>query len=300
MVLLRVTIVFLCILYSFSCVKAADFVITLNDDHNYFWRITRAALDAADGDHALSHHVFQSDIPQTRLLRSLVDNTAPFHVTFTGHQIGREELLHQIDIPLTRGLFGYRVFVIRRTDANKFQNVNTLDDLVHKISLGSGASWPDTAILRSAGFSVKTGSTVTLWSMLEHGRFEAFPRSIYEVGFELKDRNYMAGDAPLMVEQSVMLFYPFDLFFYLAPTDTVRADILTQGLHRIYENGEFMRIFNSEETVTAAMAIAEAHKRKVFKIANPLGSERVQNIPERYWQQFPQRPAPNSQTHPEN
>lgn len=286
MILIRILVLLACFITSPNWVKAADFTITLLDEHNYFYRLTQAALAAADGDHSLTFYGFPQEIPQTRILRSLVDNSSPFNLTFTGHNTGREELLQQVDIPLTRGLFGYRVFVVTDASAQKFSSVKTLDDLTKRISLGSGASWPDTTILRGAGFQVRTGNTITLWSMLARRRFDAFPRSIYEVGFELERHNYKAEGIPLKVEETVMLYYPFDLFFYLAPNDQERTDILTQGLVRLYENGRFMEIFLNDPTIKAALEMAEAHNRKIFRIPNPLNSMRVNNIASDYWHSF--------------
>lgn len=286
MTLMRTLAVFVCLLIHTGHTRAADFVITLLDGHSYFHQLAEAALQAADGDHSLAAYSFPQAIPQTRILRSLVDHSAPFNLTFTGHNTGREELLNQVDIPLTRGLFGYRVLVITRESAARFQAINTLSQLSERISLGSGASWPDTTILKGAGFRVETGNIITLWSMLARQRFDAFPRSVYEVGFELRAHNYRAEGIPLQIEETVMLQYPFDLFFYLAPDDKERTDILTQGLLRLYENGRFMEIFLSDPTIKAALDVVAAHKRKIFKIPNPLNSVRVNNIAPNYWLDF--------------
>jgi hypothetical protein len=262
---------------------AADFSLPIESEENYFWRLLAAALEAADGNHTLSRYQLPKGIPQTRVVRAMLDESAPYTVIFTGHNKNREQDLIQIDVPLTRGLFGYRVFVIRRQDTNLFANIHSLEGLTSRITLGSGSSWPDTKILRSAGFTVVTSNRDTLWTMLARERFIAFPRSIFEVATELNARGNSVQGQPVTIEDRIMLYYPFDVFFYLAPTDTERAAILAQGMDRIYKNGTFLRIFNSDPQIKAALRNAAAQNRKIFTLENPLNSERINKIPAKYW-----------------
>lgn len=265
---------------------ADKFVAMLENQHDYFWQLLSAALLAADGNHTLLTYKFDDSIPQSRVLRAMLDDSAPYNVTFTGHNAEREALMHQIDIPLTRGLYGYRVFVIHKSDAPLFKNIQSLKTLTDRISVGSGSSWPDTTILKAAGFNVKTSNITTLWSMLARGRFTAFPRSVYEVGSELKNRGNMVQGTPVMLEETIMLHYPFDLFLYLPPNEKRRADILEQGLRRIYTDGTFMEIFEKDTWIKAALEQISKHNRKIITLKNPLNSERVNNIPAQYWHNF--------------
>jgi len=267
---------------------AEDFVIPIDSEDIYFWHILMAALEAAGGQHTLSRYKMAENIPQTRTVRAMLDDSSPYNVIFTGHNKERENALIQIDVPLTRGLFGYRVFVIHPQDAPMFNGINSLQGLATRITVGSGSSWPDTTILRKAGFTVSTSNTGTLWDMLARGRFTAFPRSVFEVTGELGARKNTAQDQPLMIEETVMLHYPFDVFFYVAPNDTTRAEIIKQGLDRIYANGTFMRIFNSNLEIKTAMDRASIQKRKIITLENPLNSERINSIPARFWHTFNQ------------
>ena len=194
--------------------------------------------------------------------------------------------MRQIDIPLSRGLLGYRVFVIKQPNAHLFDGIETVDQLTSRITVGSGTSWPDTPILRAAGFKVNTGSVTNLWLMLARDRFIAFPRGMNEVHAELSRYDQMGLTDPVVTENTVMIYYPFDHFFYVAPNDFERAGIIEQGLDRIYKNGEFMRIFNSDPAISKAMAQAEKHNRRVIQLINPLNTERINNIPARYWHTF--------------
>ncbi|MEX0299047.1 MAG: hypothetical protein AB3N28_08240 [Kordiimonas sp.] len=279
------------ILFDLQCfeknVLAEEFIFAHQPGDNYFHQILEAAIEAADGTHTVTKHYFTFDIPQSRILRSLEDNAnSPINVHFSGHSIEREKSLLQIDVPLTRGLYGYRMFIIRAEDQQKFEGISTLSSLTQKITVGSGTSWPDTKILKDAGFTVKTGSRSDLWVLLGRKRFTGFPRSIYEIYTDIANPPAHLASTPLAIERSIMLHYPFDLFFYLAPNDTLRGDILKQGLERIYNNGKFMEIFLESPSAQEALHDIEKFRPQIFRIQNTLSTERLEAIPERYWHSF--------------
>jgi len=265
--------------------QADDFTLPLFDSSDqYFERLLRAALRAADGDHKVSTNYIT--ISQNRVLRLLLDNRTDINVVYTGHSRERENLLRQIDIPLSRGLLGYRIFLIKQKNQRLFDGIKTLEELANRITVGSGASWPDTTILRAAGFNVKTGSFENLWQMLKRDRFTAFPRGMNEVHADLQLYQQADVPQPVILENSIMIYYPYDHFFYLAPEDERQAKIIEQGLLRLYENGEFMKIFNDDPAISMALKEAKAQKRTTIKMENPLNSERIEKIPARFWHQF--------------
>lgn len=267
---------------AFAPAHSVDFALPLyDDDDKYFENILRAALKAADGDHTL--RTLHVAIPQSRVIRSLLDDRGMINVLYTGHSSERERLMRQIDIPLSRGLLGLRVFVIRADNAHLFGTIETLDQLTGQITVGSGVGWPDTPILRAAGFDVKTGSVHNLWQMLAHNRFVAYPRGMNEVLAELKRYARTTLQVPMVSENTIMIAYRFDHFFYVGPEDETRAHIIRQGLDRIYESGEFLKIFYSDPAVEDALNDARQHNRKIYYLPNPLNSDRVRQIPEKYW-----------------
>lgn len=274
-------------LASLGSARAENFILSIdNEDDSYFVGLLDAALKAADGTHTLRTHTYDRSVPQSRVLRTLLANEAPVNVTFTGHSIQREQLLRQIDIPLLRGLLGYRLFAIRAENADKFTRLRSLSDLARSITVGSGTSWPDTVILKNAGFKIEMGTVDNLWSMLHRGRFLALPMGMHEIQDELRRFKRREPTTAVMVEQSVMIRYHFDYFYYVAPNDTHRAAIIEQGLKRLYETGEFMRIFNEDPSIKAALVEAAKYKRTIVNLENPLNSDRVNAIPERFWHQI--------------
>ncbi len=274
----------------FTCAFTAyadEFVLSVDkEDDAYFATLLEAALNAADGQHIFSTYTYTRSIPQSRILRAVLAGDSPVNVVFTGHSIQREQLLRQIDIPLLRGLLGYRLLAIHKDDAARFSSLDTLNGLIQNIRLGSGTSWPDTYILKAAGFKIEMGTVDNLWRMLHRRRFDALPMGMNEIYGELARFKQNTPSSNLTIESSVMLHYPFDHFFYVAPNDQRRAAIITQGLQRLYASGEFMRIFNETPSIKAALSEARKYKRTIIEIENPLNSERVSAIPAKYWHSF--------------
>ncbi|MFC3052786.1 hypothetical protein [Kordiimonas pumila] len=277
--------VFLLLLCFPGSLFAEEFILRLGDDE-YFPTLLEAALKEADGDHTLTTYRFPEQIPQQRAFRSLKKENGIINVLYTGHSIEREQSYAQVDIPLTRGLLGYRMMVLKDENLHLLKNISSLDDIIQNIDVGSGTYWPDTKILKAAGFKVFTGDHPYLWPMLMYGRFTAFPRGLSEVSVELD----MLKDDPLaerlVIEKNILLYYKFDHFFYLAKDDTVRAAIIEQGLKRLYENGKFMEIFMKAGFYKEAQKLVGDHPKHVFELANPLLSEKVQAIPDQYWHNF--------------
>ena len=155
--------------------NAADFVFLRDTNVAYFSQILKAALEAADGDHTVRESTLL--LPQSRAFLLLGNMTPQFNILLSGHSIERETDFLQIDIPLTRGLLGYRIFVILPESAAAFQGISTLEQLTTNITVGSGIGWPDTPILRRAGFHVNTAPVDLLWRMLDRNVLLHFPEA---------------------------------------------------------------------------------------------------------------------------
>ena len=267
--------------------NADEFVVShRHSDYDYFIKLLDAALKAADGEHTLKIHSPSQFVPQNRALRSLSDQTTPGNIQFTGHSVEREQTFAQVDVPLTKGLFGYRVLLVREEDQEKLRSIRTLEELKRTVHMGSATSWPDTLILEHAGFQVIKGTYNNLWRMLLRKRFDAFPRSIYEARPELERHSDMSDSVFPVIDTSLLLHYKFDLFFYVAKNDTRRASIVRQGLERLIESGEFDRIFYGDTLIQGALNEVKASNRHAIELENPFLSDRIKNLPAKYWHSF--------------
>ena len=176
----------------------------------------------------------------------------------------REARLLAVYIPINRGVLGWRLGLIRKGDAARFADVNTLDDL-KQVRIAQGMYWPDTDILRANGIAVITGPTYEgLFQMIAGKRFEYFPRSVMEIW------NEQASNADaLEVEPRIALHYPFYAsYFMLNKSNTRLAEIIRQGLEKALADGSADRLFDQHHG--ESLRRAKLDKRVVIELKNPL------------------------------
>tara|TARA_B100000674_G_scaffold477817_1_gene474108 strand:- start:1700 stop:2572 length:873 start_codon:yes stop_codon:yes gene_type:complete len=245
---------------------------------SYQYEVLQLAIEHAEGDHQLIFDDF-GDASVSRIM-DLMDRNS-IDVMFAGYTPEREARFSQIPIPLTRGILGYRVFAIRPETQAALKTINSVEELKHHC-IGSGSDWLDTQVLEANGFCVETANYQNLWRMLIHERFDLLNRGVHEVHAELG----LAEDAGLDValDDSLLLAYPMDFFIYVRKDDTIRQEILTEGLQNAYESGAFMRHFYSNQAIARSLRAIRDPNRKVFRIENPFLSDQVKAIPDRYWE----------------
>jgi hypothetical protein len=265
--------------------KAETFRIAAFPDQATFDKyelgLLKVAIDALPGDHEVV--IVPFDYNQGRALRALEAGTAPFDIYPTGYDIEREKRLRMVRFPLTRGLLGHRMLVILESSRQRFEAIETLDQLQAHITFGSGATWPDTQIMRRAGFKVVTGTVYQLWAMLRNGRFIAFPRGMQEVFRELGQESSPDDLDPLVIEPNFLISYRFDEFFYLNTANEQMAELIEEGLREAHRQGALDAYFHSHPDIVAAFAELKANPRKIFRIENPQQGADIQKVPEDYW-----------------
>lgn len=273
---------------SIGGVRAEHFILGTDplaaESGSYQQGLFALALEHADGDHTYDYVPFR--VNQGRAFRELAAGTAAFNVIDSGYDRERETMLTMVYVPLTRGLLGHRLLAVRQDKMARFAGIDTFAALRAAVSFGSGPTWPDTAILRHAGLRVVTGEKNQLYSMLRRERFLAYPRGVQEITAEIAFHNAAPVQPHLEIEPTAMLAYRYDAFFFTAPGDTRRAEILEEGLLNAYDSGAFMDYFRTHPDVQRGLAEVGAHERRVFRLENPSLSDRVRQIPARYWHDF--------------
>ncbi|WP_417451907.1 hypothetical protein [Kordiimonas sp.] len=265
--------------------KAETFRIAALPDQATFDKyelgLLQVAISALPGEHEVV--IVPFDYNQGRALRALEAGTAPFDVYPTGYDVSREKRLRMVRFPLTRGLLGYRMLVILESSRQRFETIKTMDQLQAQITFGSGATWPDTPILRQAGFKVVTGTVHQLWGMLRNGRFIAFPRGMQEVFRDLALESSSDDTDPFVIEPNFLISYRFDEFFYLNTRDEHKAALIEEGLKAAFREGTLDAYFHGHPDIVAAFAELKAHPRRIFRIENQQQGVDIQNVPEDYW-----------------
>lgn len=176
----------------------------------------------------------------------------------------REELLAAIKIPIYKGLYGYRLFLIHKTRQNRFPESMSFHELKNSRLAVQGVDWPDLRILEHNQFSVISAKHFSaMFELVSKQRVDYFPRSILEIWEEQKT----FGKEALSVEKNLMLSYPTYVFYFVAKENKALAKRLRQGLLASINDGSFDSLFNRYKG--AALENAKLKKRKVFQLENP-------------------------------
>ena len=199
---------------------------------------------------------------------------------FGGYSPERNDQLLKVDIPISRGMLGHRVFVTHRENLAALRHVKTVEDL-KRFCIGSASDWPDADIMEQNGFCVDRAPRNQLWSMLSNKRFPLLTRAIHEAYREMP--TYKELDPNLVLVPDISLVYRYDTFLYVNKDNTALHNVLTKGLERAYASGDFMKNFKSDPSMARALAAME-NLSKEFTINNPILDDVTQNIDARYWQ----------------
>lgn len=155
-------------------------------------------------------------------------------------QRGAREGLIRIDVPVLNGFMGYRILLIRKKDQPRFSNIKTVEEL-RKMRMGFGKGW-EGHVYKYNGFSVAEPLNMTmLLKMLAGKRYSFVPLSVVEI-----DDYYEIDGKPvnnLAPEQTLLIYMPLPVYFYVSPEQPILADRLTLGLRYLQENGQLDAIF---------------------------------------------------------
>ncbi len=187
-------------------------------------------------------------------------------VTIAGNQKFQDEDRIAIHKPLTRNLLGYRIPIIRAEDADKFNAVSNADD-IQKLKHGIPSTWSDATIFRHNGYEVvEDGSFDDIFERLASGLFDYSAYGANEVLGVFENR--ASKQDGLVIDNNVLLFYPFPLVFYVNPELPGLAKRIDQGLQNIIESGTLDAIFN--EYYANIVEELNLDQRKIFVLENPL------------------------------
>lgn len=278
-------IVTICILFS-PVVIAIEFRMVAPPaikHGDYEAKLLQLALNHLDGSHELTF--VTSSLSQERQLRALASGSSKYNVHYSGYSRQRESLLKLVPVPLTRGLLGHRLLIMHPEQSRRIRAVKSLTELTERISLATGANWPDKTILRGAGFTVLAGRK--FWNLLARSRIDAVPVGVDEIAPHMDTfaQNSSYG-ADFIVHPRHMLSYQYDSFFYVAPDDTIRAALIEDGLRRAYESGAYMKLFRTFPPIADGLQFVEENKPIVLKVENTELSEAIRAIPTEFWHRF--------------
>lgn len=213
-------------------------VIKGNDDQvdmvYYFHSLLEEALsysDEAMGPVVLENVNFEHG--QNRTFR-LLNVPGELDVTYSMTSPEREVAYIPIKVPLLDGLLGKRQLLVKKSNAEAFEDV-TEEEL--KLMVGcQGDNWPDSDILESNGYALyRAEHFESLFHMLERGRCDYFPRGINEILYDYQKFNGRYGE--LHMVDNVMLRYHAPVYFFVGRHNEALAKRIEFGLKIMEEQG---------------------------------------------------------------
>lgn len=175
----------------------------------------------------------------------------------------REALLLPIRIPVDKGLIGWRLLMINKTQAMRWKRIAASSEF-RELTAGQGSDWPDFAILRANGFKVYgTSNYDSLFSMLESERIDYLPRAVNEVWLEAD-----AHQEHLMVEPALAFRYVTASYFFVRKgNEQLAADIAT-GFDKMLADGSYEKMF--QEYYGEVIRRSALKDRRIIELINPL------------------------------
>ncbi len=251
-----------------ACFSPADAQTSLrtpaliNDNDRYAFAMAKLALSyASEKINLQADGGEEKTLP--RVMSELESNALDIIWTATDQE--KEQEFLPVRIPLYKGMFGYRIFIIHKNNQHKFSNIHTLDDL-KIVSLGQGRTWADTKILEANGLNVvKVSKFPSLLYMLDGERFDAFPRGIHEPWGEIESHPQLQ----LAVEQQLMLVYRMPFYLFVNKNNRPLAQQLEAGLNKAITDGSFDKLFYAEPGVQKVLQFANLKNRKLIELNNP-------------------------------
>ena len=241
---------------------------------NYYSELLDLCLTKSNRDYQLEPTSFH--VEQERALQ-LIEANRGLEVIWTFTTSAREEKLMPIRIPIDRGLFGWRIFLIKKSNQKLFNDIENAGQLA-KLRAGQGHDWPDTDILQANNFLISGSTTYEgLFDMLARDHIQYFPRSLLEVELELK--SHPAHE--LAIESNLVLHYPTALYFFVNKKNIELAADLEKGLQVAIEDGSFKKLF--DDHFSATIRKANLTQRKIISINNPLLPAQTPLSESRYW-----------------
>lgn len=199
---------------------------------------------------------------QGRAVRELQAGTGRIDLLWAMTSSEREQAIQPIRIPLYKGLMGWRIAIVQEAQAGLFKERR--DTEIAQLVAGQLRDWPDTDILKANHFNVHVATQYdALFSMLERGRIQYFPRSLVEIWQELR----VANQENLVAETHTVLHYPTAFYFFVSKQNPQLAALLERGLEAAIRDGSFDRLFLRHNR--DALRQARLEERRRIELNNP-------------------------------
>ncbi|WP_339724695.1 hypothetical protein [uncultured Paraglaciecola sp.] len=209
---------------------------------NYELALLEACLEVTAQDYAaVDVRVDNTDYPRAADETNIFATGADILVTVAGNVKFKDIPKLVITQPLTKGLLGYRLLLVRNESLASFSQINTPQQL-QALSIGVPQTWADAELFRHNQYKViEQGTLDDLFLRLKNGSFDYVALGVNEIEEIYASR--VATLEGISIEPSLMLYYPFPLVFYVSAAQPILAQRVKTGLNKIIVNGEFESLF---------------------------------------------------------
>lgn len=201
-------------------------------------------------------------------------------VDWAGTDEDRSSQLSVVDVPLIKGLLGFRVFLTHKDNIDKLVRITTLDDL-KKIILCNGRHWPDTKIMQAAGLNLTLNPVYeSMFLQTISKRCDAFSRGINEALAEFEIRQDSMPN--LVLYNDLILYYPFPMYFFTSSKNTELSTMLKIGLEAAIDDGSFDHYIENHPTTKHLFPLKNWSNVRYIKLNNPFLLN-IDTTNTRYW-----------------
>lgn len=203
--------------------------------HDYHIKLINLALNQVSGSDYQVRTLNNVSFSQGRAEAELKKGDT-INLYWFGARKELDQKLRAIPIPTTRGLIGFRKFIIRKESTSTFSGIKSIEDLQKMIAC-QGEHWPDTKILQDAKLPVTTSVQYeSLFKMVKFKRCDYFPRGYHDAENELVMRK--RSHPELTSFPGILLHYPFAVYFYTNKENEQLGKDLEEGMHKLAQLGE--------------------------------------------------------------
>ncbi len=227
------------------------------------WRLFQLVVSNTDPDSGLYNDL--TNYPKAKDEAEIFTKGFDALVTVAGNKKFEQQPYLMLPKPLCRGLLGCRVLIIHKDRLDEFSVIN--EHKLKQLTLGVPATWADAELFRFNKYEVdEKGDLQERLVSVQNGDCDYLALGLNEAKAILNEYAEVAPD--LIVESSLLLYYPFPLVFYVRPERQDLLNKISEGLAQCIDNGKLDDLF--EQTYGKSLRAAKLHQRRVFNLVNPI------------------------------
>jgi hypothetical protein len=168
--------------------------------------------------------------------------------------------------PLTKGLLGFRLLMVRSESLSKFEKMTQIAEL-KRASFGVPETWADAEMFRQNDCNViEKGSYDDMFTQLKDGLYDYVTLGANEIEEAYATR--VSPEDDIHIEPTALIYYPFPLVFYVNADKPELAEKVAHGLNLVDENGQHNALF--EKHHGNVVKRLNLKRRKIFSLINPM------------------------------